>query len=80
MTVTAGATAISGWRVSWTFANGQTISQLWNGSYTQSGSGVTVSNVSYNGALAAGASTMFGFTGTYNGANDAPVNLTVTTS
>jgi endo-1,4-beta-xylanase len=37
-----GGSAINNWTLSWTFANGQTISQLWNGSYTQSGATVTV--------------------------------------
>jgi hypothetical protein len=34
---------------------------LWNGALTTSGSAVTVKNLSYNGALAASASTNFGF-------------------
>ncbi|KWV30198.1 glycosyl hydrolase family 95 catalytic domain-containing protein [Micromonospora rifamycinica] len=80
VTVTAGATAIRGWTVSWSFANGQTISQIWGGSHTQSGANVTVRNVDYNGSLAAGASTTFGFIGTVNGTNTAPTNLTCTTS
>ncbi|MFY1623287.1 glycosyl hydrolase family 95 catalytic domain-containing protein [Micromonospora sp. WMMD735] len=80
VTVTAGATAIRGWTVSWTFPNGQTISQIWGGSHTQSGANVTVKNVDYNGTLAAGASTTFGFIGTVNGTNNAPTNLTCTTS
>lgn len=80
MTVTAGASAIRGWTVSWTFPNGQTITQLWSGTYAQNGPNVTVSNASYNGALAAGASTTFGFLATVNGANNAPANITCTTT
>ena len=56
-----GSSAISAWTVRWTFPNGQTISSLWNGRLTQSGSSETVRNESYNGALAANASTTFGF-------------------
>jgi alpha-galactosidase len=67
-----GSTAINGWTLSWSFANGQTITQLWNGSYTQSGSTVSVTNASYNGAIAAGGNTNFGFNGTWNGSNAAP--------
>lgn len=59
--VTAGATAITGWTASWTLGSGQAITQLWNGNLTTSGSAVTVNNLSYNGSLAAGASTAFGF-------------------
>ena len=61
MTVAAGNAAINGWTVTWTLARGQTISQLWNGALTTSGSAVTVKNLSYNGALAANTSTHFGF-------------------
>ena len=46
--------AISRWTVTWTFANGQTITQLWNGTVSTSGSAVTVTNVSYNGTVPAG--------------------------
>jgi cellulase/cellobiase CelA1 len=61
VTVTAGNTAINGWTVTWTLASGQTITQLWNGALSTTGSAVTVKNLSYNGALAANASTNFGF-------------------
>ena len=55
-----GSSAISGWRVSWTLASGQKVTQVWNGSLTTSGSAVTVANAAYNGAIAPGASTNFG--------------------
>ncbi|MFB9629319.1 cellulose binding domain-containing protein [Nonomuraea helvata] len=35
---------------------------MWNGTRTVSGSAVTVRNTSYNGSIAAGSSTTFGFT------------------
>ncbi|MDG4791137.1 carbohydrate-binding domain-containing protein [Micromonospora sp. WMMD1102] len=70
--VTAGSSAIRGWRVTWTFGNGQTISQSWNATISASGSVVTATNVAFNGALGAGASTTFGFIGTWNGSNTAP--------
>ncbi|MFD0818573.1 cellulose binding domain-containing protein [Micromonospora zhanjiangensis] len=80
VTVTAGSTPIQGWTVSWTFPNGQTITQMWSGTYTQSGANVTVKNVSYNGALAAGASTTFGFIASVGGTNNPPTNITCTTT
>jgi endo-1,4-beta-xylanase len=76
VTVRNGSSARSSWTVSWTFANGQTITQLWNGAVSQSGSTVTVTNLSYNGALGANASTMFGFNGTWNGTNSVPSSVT----
>lgn len=70
--VTAGTAAINGWTVTWTFANGQTISQVWNATVTSSGSTVTARNVSFNGSLAAGTSATFGFLGSWTGNNSVP--------
>jgi chitin-binding protein len=70
--VTAGAAAIRGWTVSWTFGNGQQVSQVWNATVTSSGAAVTARNVSYNGGLGARASTNFGFIGAWNGTNSVP--------
>jgi len=72
VTVTAGSSAISGWKVAWTFANGQTVSQSWSATVTSSGSAVTATNLSWNGALGAGANTSFGFLASWNGTNTVP--------
>ncbi|GAA5201127.1 lytic polysaccharide monooxygenase [Rugosimonospora acidiphila] len=61
VTVTAGSAAIRSWTVTWTFANGESISQIWNGTLSGSGGNVSVANIGYNGALSAGGSTSFGF-------------------
>ena len=58
--VTAGASSISGWNVTLAVSSGTSISSVWNG--TRSGN--TVSNVSWNGALAAGGTAEFGVQGT----------------
>ncbi len=63
----SGTTAIGGWTVSWTAPAGTTISSLWNGRLTTSGTSVTVRNEPYNGQLAASASTTFGLTGNGSG-------------
>jgi hypothetical protein len=78
VTVTAGSSALSGWSVGWTFPGNQTINNMWNASYTQSGASVTAGNMSYNGTLGAGASTTFGFTATYSGSNASPASLSCT--
>ncbi|KJK48463.1 beta-mannosidase [Lentzea aerocolonigenes] len=70
--VTAGSAAIAGWTVTWTFANGQSISQAWSATVTGGGANVTAVNAGYNGNLAAGASTTFGFIGSWNGSNPVP--------
>ncbi len=59
--VTAGASAISGWAVSWTFTNGERINSSWSATLTTSGSAVTARNAAYNGSVGAGASATFGF-------------------
>ncbi|MFC7481040.1 cellulose binding domain-containing protein [Luedemannella flava] len=68
----AGTTAFNAWTASWTFGGGQQISQLWNGSHTQSGAAVTVKNLSWNGSIPAGQSRTFGFLGSWNGTNPLP--------
>ncbi|NUR04848.1 MAG: xyloglucanase [Streptomyces sp.] len=70
-----GSSAWSGWSLGWTFADGQKITQLWNADDTQSGAAVTVKNLSWNGAVAAGSSVGFGFTGSWSGANTKPVSF-----
>ena len=67
-----GTTGITNWTLTWTFANAQTITQLWNGTETQSGANVTVTNLSYNGTIAAGGNyNGMGFTGTWNNTTNA---------
>jgi cellulose 1,4-beta-cellobiosidase len=67
-----GTTAWTSWTLTWTFANGQTVSQFWGGNETQSGANIMVTNMSYNGSLAAGASyTGAGFNGTWNSVTNA---------
>jgi hypothetical protein len=59
--VTAGGSAISGWKVTLTLPGGTTITNLWNGSNSGTTGAVTVTNASYNGSLSAGGATSFGF-------------------
>ncbi|MGA3373308.1 MAG: cellulose binding domain-containing protein, partial [Terracidiphilus sp.] len=67
-----GTTAWTNWTLTWTFANGQTVSSLWNGIETQSGANVTVKNEPYNGSVAAGGTVSgLGFNGTWNGTTNA---------
>jgi len=77
--VNNGSTALSGWSLTWTFANGQTIANSWNGAVSQSGGNVTVSEQSgqtWENIPAGGTYTGFGFNGTWNGATNAiPTNF-----
>ncbi|WP_435872465.1 CotH kinase family protein [Micromonospora humida] len=71
--VTAGASAISNWTVTWAYTNGERVTQAWNATVTSQGATVTARNVAYNGTLAAGASTSFGFLGSSTGGPGVPV-------
>ncbi|GGS96957.1 cellulose binding domain-containing protein [Nonomuraea spiralis] len=68
-----GASPMTGWNVGWTFADGQRITQLWGGLLTQTGSSVSVRNETWNGALAPGATTTFGFLSSWTTANTPPM-------
>jgi hypothetical protein len=71
-----GTSAFSGWTLTWTSPGGATISQLWNGTATQSGSAVTVTSLSYNANIAAGASyNDVGFTA--NGTAAVPTSFSI---
>jgi hypothetical protein len=67
-----GTTALNGWTLTWVFANGQTVTQLWNGAEMQSGANVTITSLSYNGSIPAGGSYAgMGFNGSWNGVTNA---------
>ena len=69
-----GTTALSNWVLTWAFANGQTIASSWNGSVSQSGANVTVSEQagqSWENIPAGGSYSGFGFNGTWNGTTNA---------
>jgi len=72
VTVTAGSAAIKTWRVTWTWGGNQAISNSWNATVTSGGTAVTATNLSYNGAVAAGGHTAFGFQASFSGTNTAP--------
>ena len=74
-----GSIAWSNWILTWTFPDGQTVSGLWNGAASQSGSNVSVRNLSYNGSIPANGSYKgVGFNGTWNDlSNTAPSSFAV---
>ena len=67
--------ALSSWTLTWSFGAGQTVTQAWNTTATQSGAVVTARNVSYNGSIATGASTSFGFNGSWTSSNAVPTSF-----
>jgi len=76
-TVKANA-AIKGWRISWPLSSGQSLASAWGGKASVSGSTVTITNESWNGSLAAGATTYAGFQ--INGSTPSPLPVVSCTS
>ena len=73
VTVTnTGTAATKGWKVAWTWAGNEQITNVWNGVLVSSGPPVTVANASYNGSIAPGGNTSFGFQGTNLGSDPIP--------
>lgn len=70
--------AVNGWTLAWTFSGNQKITNLWNGSYTQSGTSVSVKDAGYNSNIPANGGTQtFGFQITYSGTNAKPTSFTL---
>ena len=60
----------------WTFPGNQMISTLWNGSHSQSGAAVSVTNASWTATIPAnGGSVTVGFGASYSGANALPTDF-----
>ncbi|MEU4745648.1 cellulase family glycosylhydrolase [Actinosynnema sp. NPDC023658] len=76
LTVTNSATsAVNPWKVVFTLPSGVTIGSGWNGTFSQSGTTVTVTAPTYSPSLAAGASVALGFTA--NGTASTPAGVTL---
>jgi chitin-binding protein len=62
VTVTnTGTVPMLGWMVDWRLPAGQKVESLWSGSATYNGQAVMVHNANWNGSLAPGKSTTFGY-------------------
>ena len=73
-----GTTALSSWTLGFSFPSGQTINNAWNTNASQKAAAVTMTNMSYNGTIAPGASqTGIGFIGVWSTANNNPTTFTV---
>ncbi|NUR83103.1 MAG: esterase, partial [Nonomuraea sp.] len=78
VTVTNTSTApVNGWSLAFTLPAGQSVTSAWNATVTPAGGAVTARNVSYNAAIAPGASVSFGFQATHTGNTAAPPAFTL---
>jgi lysophospholipase L1-like esterase len=66
---------VTSWRLTWSFPAGQTVTQLWNGTVTQSGAQVAVVNAAWNGGIGTGGAVTIGFNGSWTGGNPAPADF-----
>ena len=67
-----GPTTIRGWTLSFRFPDAQQVVQLWNGTVSESGGDVSVSDAGYNERIEPGQAITFGFNGSYTNENDPP--------
>ncbi|MDR7320596.1 MULTISPECIES: cellulose binding domain-containing protein [Catenuloplanes] len=65
--VTAGGAALDGWRVTLALPAGASVTSVWSAVGSGTSGTVTMANAAYNGQLAPGRSTTFGFQGTGTG-------------
>ena len=77
VTIQNTGSAITSWTLGYSYAGNQKISQGWSGNWSQSGTAITVTNASWNGSLATGASAQIGANFTYSGTNTAPTAFTL---
>ncbi len=77
-TVTVTSTkALHTWRIGWKFRDGQSITDMWDGSFDQDGSQVTATAADYNESVAAGDRFGVGFIASWSGNNSAPYDFTL---
>ncbi|WP_433304922.1 cellulose binding domain-containing protein [Actinoplanes sp. CA-030573] len=68
---------LSAWTLTWSYSAGQTVTQAWNTTLSQSGATVTAKNVGYNGAIATNGTVSFGFNGSWTGSNPSPTSFSL---
>ncbi|MEO6088573.1 MAG: glycoside hydrolase family 48 protein, partial [Umezawaea sp.] len=68
---------INGWTLTWTFPDGQQVTNLWNGNHAQSGAKVTVTPVDWNKNIGTGGTASFGFQSTRGSVNGKPTDFAV---
>jgi endo-1,4-beta-xylanase len=72
-----GTTAINGWSLTFTWPGDQKITSNFNGGFSQSGANATLTNASYNGTIAPGASITDGFQGSWTSNDSSPASFSV---
>jgi hypothetical protein len=72
-----GSQPVNGWKLAWSFPDGQLVTQMWGATVANSSTGVVATNVSYNATIAATASVDLGFLGSWTALNGKPTAFTL---
>ena len=72
-----GSAAVNGWKLAFTLASGQSITNAWNTTVTPATGAVTATNLSYNAAIPPGGNTSFGFQANHTGNTAPPASFTL---
>ncbi|MFD9127257.1 glycoside hydrolase family 48 protein [Kitasatospora sp. NPDC059571] len=73
-----GTAALNGWTLTYAYTGNQTLSGTgWNGTWSQSGKNITVTNPAWATTIAAGGNTTAGANFSYSGTNTAPTAFAV---
>src|SRR6185437_4937727 len=75
ITLTNLGAPITAWTLGFSYTGNQTLTNGWNGNWTQSGKNVTVTNASYNGSLGTGGTANPGAQFSYSGSNVNPTSF-----
>ncbi|WP_338895416.1 cellulose-binding domain-containing protein [Streptomyces sp. TG1A-60] len=59
--------ALDGWRIGWTYAHDQRVTQMWDGTFDQDGAEITASAADYNKTVPEGGTFGVGLLGTWQG-------------
>jgi hypothetical protein len=73
----AGTASATGWTLAFTLPNGTTLASLWNGSYTDKGGHVTVTNDDWDATLKPGVTVTVGFEAKASGKAGQPAGCTI---
>ncbi|MFI0537541.1 cellulose binding domain-containing protein [Streptomyces sp. WSLK1-3] len=69
--------ALDDWRVTWSFKDGQKVTQMWDGDFTQSGAKVTATAADYNRSVPADGSLSVGFLASWQSRNAPAYDFTL---
>jgi hypothetical protein len=72
-----GTAAFNGWTLTFTFPGDEHITNAWNATVTQTNTGVSAVNMSYNATIPPGGSQSFGFQGTWKSNSASPTSFSV---